>query len=443
MIWLKQSTAKVVSFGPFVSPTDGVTLQTGLVSAIDHASTGIMLSKNGGALAVRHASVTASTYDGYGNYLVTLDTTDTGTLGTLRIQFAAAASCLPVWLDCMVLPAMIYDSLIAGSDRLDANVTHVGDTSQTARDLGASVLLSVGTGTGQVNLSSGKVPATIAAGDLATDSITAAALKADAATEIGSACLTAFAGTVGALPVDDDGGALGLCPGNVKLYIDAATTTLYLFNGVYYPDATGSTANPQMYFDQTKWVVELTDGTMFNAVGQGVLQVWQGLTFTYVSGPSSTVTVATDCGNQNSQIQSGLATSSAVAAISTTLGAAGAGLTGIPKTGYKLASDGLDAPTSIGGSSAAFTNFKRGLMGVTAGTVGSASTTTSIVTSSLSPAATVADQFKGKIVTFASDTTTAALRGQSTDITASTSGGTLTVSALTTAPASGDIFTIS
>ena len=39
-------------------------------------------------------------------------------------------------------------------------------------------------------------------------------------------------------------------------------------------------------------------------------------------------------------------------------------------------------------------------------------------------------------------TTTAALRGQATDITASSSGGVLTVTALTTAPASGDTFTI-
>jgi len=45
------------------------------------------------------------------------------------------------------------------------NATKIGDTAQTGRDIGASVLLSVGTGTGQVNLSSGKVPATVATGD--------------------------------------------------------------------------------------------------------------------------------------------------------------------------------------------------------------------------------------------------------------------------------------
>lgn len=38
-----------------------------------------------------------------------------------------------------------------------ANATHIASTAQTARDIGASVLLSSGTGTGQVLLSSGKV----------------------------------------------------------------------------------------------------------------------------------------------------------------------------------------------------------------------------------------------------------------------------------------------
>jgi len=41
--------------------------------------------------------------------------------------------------------------------RPEVNTTQVGGTSQTGRDLGASVLLSSGTGTGQVSLSSGKV----------------------------------------------------------------------------------------------------------------------------------------------------------------------------------------------------------------------------------------------------------------------------------------------
>jgi|SRR5687768_3221929 len=76
------------------------------------------------------------------------------------------------------------------------------------------------------------------------------------------------------------------------------------------------------------------------------------------------------------------------------------------------------------------------------GVVTTGGTTTSIPTSSLLPAAAVTDQFKGRIVIFDAITTTANLRGQATNITASTSGGTLTVAALSTAPVSGDLFTI-
>jgi hypothetical protein len=48
----------------------------------------------------------------------------------------------------------------ASAAQLGVNVVNIGGTAQTARDIGASVLLSVGTGTGQVNLSSGRVPIT-------------------------------------------------------------------------------------------------------------------------------------------------------------------------------------------------------------------------------------------------------------------------------------------
>lgn len=82
------------------------------------------------------------------------------------------------------------------------------------------------------------------------------------------------------------------------------------------------------------------------------------------------------------------------------------------------------------------------LRGVGKGVCAAGGSVTSIITSSLTPAAAVADQFKGRIVIFDKDTVTANLRGQATDITANTSGGVLTVSQLTTAPASGDTFLI-
>jgi len=80
---------------------------------------------------------------------------------------------------------------------------------------------------------------------------------------------------------------------------------------------------------------------------------------------------------------------------------------------------------------------------VVTGTCTTGGTTTSIVASSTSPASGVNDQFNGRIMIFDPATTTAALRGQATDITGYVHATkTFTVTALTTAPASGDSFKI-
>ncbi len=128
---LRQSTAVVFQFGPFLDKTDGVTLETGLVSALDHASTGILASKNGGTLTIRHASVTASTYDAHGCYKVTLDTTDTNTLGSLRVIYTDAATCLPVWMDFLVVTANEWDSMCSTAIRA-ANATQFAGQTITA-----------------------------------------------------------------------------------------------------------------------------------------------------------------------------------------------------------------------------------------------------------------------------------------------------------------------
>jgi len=129
---LRQSTAVVVQFGPALDKADGLTLLTGLVSALDHGTTGIKLSKNGGTLTIRHATVTASSYDAHGCYKVTLDTTDTNTLGTLRVIYTDAATLLPIWQDFMVLPAVAWDALYASSGgALPANMAQILGTALT------------------------------------------------------------------------------------------------------------------------------------------------------------------------------------------------------------------------------------------------------------------------------------------------------------------------
>lgn len=113
------------------------------------------------------------------------------------------------------------------------------------------------------------------------------------------------------------------------------------------------------------------------------------------------------------------------------------------RTALGLASANLDTQLSTIAADAAAADT-RGERVVCRGTVTTGSSTTSITTSAFSPAGAAADQFKGRIVIFDVDTATAALRGQATDITASSNSATptFTVTALTTAPSSGDTFTV-
>lgn len=122
--WLKQSTAATVKLGPFLDDTDGKTAETALT--IKKAD--VRLSKNGGDMAAAHADQGASdagaAHDELGYYDISLDTTDTDTLGRLKIMVHESGA-LPVWQDFQVLPANTFDSLVAGTDYLNADAKQI------------------------------------------------------------------------------------------------------------------------------------------------------------------------------------------------------------------------------------------------------------------------------------------------------------------------------
>jgi hypothetical protein len=111
--WLKQSTSFTFRIGPFVDSTDGVTAETGL----SIAQADIQISKNGGAFAQTSASPT-TTHDADGWYQCPLTSTDTNTLGPLTVQIVMAGA-LPVWEHFMVVPANVYESIVADTQWLE------------------------------------------------------------------------------------------------------------------------------------------------------------------------------------------------------------------------------------------------------------------------------------------------------------------------------------
>lgn len=180
--WLKQSTSVDVPIGPFLDSTDGVTAET----ALTLTQPDIRLKKNGGAWAQKNAAQTLS-HEENGYYEVTLDTTDTNTLGLLRLAVAESGA-LPIWEDFLVVPANVWDSLF-GADLLQVDTREVGGTTQTAGDI-----------IGDTNDIQARLPAALVSGRIdasvgamAANVMTAAAAAADLTTELQSGLATAAA----------------------------------------------------------------------------------------------------------------------------------------------------------------------------------------------------------------------------------------------------------
>lgn len=109
MIILKQSTAsQAIKIGPFVSSGDGVTPETGLTIA----NTDIQLSKAGGTLSSKNSG--GGTHDANGWYTITLDATDTATVGALQLT-CNMGSALPVFATFQVVEEVVYDALFGAS----------------------------------------------------------------------------------------------------------------------------------------------------------------------------------------------------------------------------------------------------------------------------------------------------------------------------------------
>lgn len=159
--YLRQSTASQSRLiGPFVDDTDFKTAETGLTIA----NTDIKLRANGTTLSNKNSG--GGTHQVNGMYSLTFDATDTANVGELAFSVVVAGA-LPVFGTFTILEEAVYDALFAASalghvaDQ-PVNATKIGGTTQTGRDIGASVLLSPGTGAGQLDFTSGVVKANLA-----------------------------------------------------------------------------------------------------------------------------------------------------------------------------------------------------------------------------------------------------------------------------------------
>ena len=155
---------------------------------------------------------------------------------------------------------------------------------------------------------------------------------------------------------------------------------------------------------------------------------------------ANVMTAAAAAADLTTELQAGLATAAALTTAQTDIDDIQARLPAALTADGNMKSDAL----RVSGSDTAANNLEEGAKVMMRGTVTTGATTTSIPTSAMTPATSVADQLKDRTVIFDAATTTAGLRGAQATISASTASATptLTVSTLPATPVSGDLFTV-
>lgn len=118
---VKQSTARTIIVGPILD-SDGA-------AKTDEVVGSVLIHKNGAAAAALDGSATL-THSQTGFYRLALTANDLDTLGVVELSLNSGTNSMPVKA-CNVIPANAYDSLVAGSDTLTADVTQFGGSNGT------------------------------------------------------------------------------------------------------------------------------------------------------------------------------------------------------------------------------------------------------------------------------------------------------------------------
>jgi len=132
--FLKQSTSRVVHIGPFVDVTNGYEPETAvtLTGGGDNADEAEALKGATGTTVDISANTWAAMTGCDGWYKLTLSTGDTDTLGELVVVIQNDSVHLPVHKTFYVIPANVYDSLVAGTDNLEVDAKQISGSGPAA-----------------------------------------------------------------------------------------------------------------------------------------------------------------------------------------------------------------------------------------------------------------------------------------------------------------------
>ena len=339
MQFLRQNTAVIISVGPFYDKTDGVTIETGLTITNERitltadtdagsAPTNILDNVTGATSGTAN-DLNYITGNDAGMMQLELAAADTNRVGRMLLSITDAANHVPVFHEYFVLPAAIFDWLtgvivplpanvttIAGSAvststaQLGVNAVNLGGTAQTGRDLGVSVLLSSGTGTGQLDFTSGVVKSNLAQ-ILGTALTETAGLLAGGFKKFFN--VSTPTGTLNSIPDAVAGATNGLFIAGTN----AATTVTTALTTTFTGNLTGSVGSV------TGAVGSVTGNVGGNVTGSvGSVAAGGIAAASFAAGAIDAAAIAADAIGSSelaasavTEIQSGLATSASIAAL--------------------------------------------------------------------------------------------------------------------------------
>jgi hypothetical protein len=120
-MWAKQSTAATLIVGPILDSA-GAEYTSAVIGDLS-------ISKNGGTLTALAAAATL-THIANGQYTLVMTTGNLDTLGRLQITCNKSTYQMPP-IGLNVVPAMVFDSMVLGTDVLQSDVTQFGGTAGT------------------------------------------------------------------------------------------------------------------------------------------------------------------------------------------------------------------------------------------------------------------------------------------------------------------------
>ena len=136
--WLRQSTATTVQMGPFVEVSDGYSYKATTITL----ASGVLKYVYPNLAVVGSTGAVSLADPGW--LSIPLSVSDTAVAGMFMLRMGNATNNLPVWREYLIVPQLVYDSMILGTDNLQVDVIQVTGSAPSNAAIGSVANLTTG-----------------------------------------------------------------------------------------------------------------------------------------------------------------------------------------------------------------------------------------------------------------------------------------------------------